>query len=76
MTQRTTIELWFTVDSEGQYEVSTDREEAVDRHTDNNGVAGSLAIHCLTLSVPLPQDQLAAITLPDDKQEEPVVVVD
>jgi hypothetical protein len=72
--QRVSVELWLTVDSEGQYEVAFDRDEACEKHADNNGIAGSLAIHRLALSVPLPQDISATITLPDDATGEPVVI--
>jgi hypothetical protein len=54
--------------------VAFDRDDACEKHADNNGIAGSLAIHRLALSVPLPQDIPAAITLPDDATGEPVVI--
>lgn len=76
MVQRTTIEVWVTVDSGGQWAVDNDRDAALDAHIENNGIDGSLVIHKLTLSVPLPQDQVATITLPDDAAGEPVVLAE
>ena len=72
--KRTTIEIWLTIDGEGQYAVSVDRDSTIENLLDNNGLNGALAVHKLLLSVQVPQDAPATITLPDDAQGEPVVL--
>lgn len=71
---RTTVEIWLTMDSEGQWDVAADRDTALERHVDNSGVGGALAVHKLILSVPLPQDIPTSIVLPDDATGEAVVL--
>lgn len=76
MADRLTCDIWLTVDSDGQWSVADDREAALERHSDDNGIDGALAIHRIRLSVPLPVDQLATITLPDDATGEPIVMAE
>lgn len=70
---RTKVEIFVSVDSEGQYEVSTDKDEVLEKHTENCGIAGSLAIYALTIDVELPGVIEVAATIPAGAQ--PVAIV-
>jgi hypothetical protein len=70
---RTKLEIFVSVDSEGQYAVSTDRDDVLERHTEDNGIGGSLAIYAITIDVELPGVIEVAATIPAGTK--PVAIV-
>jgi hypothetical protein len=72
---RTQLEIWIAVDENGDYEVSSTKEDVVTRFGDNVGVGGVLVVYQLTVDVPLPEVREASVTLKDDAPVEIITTV-
>jgi hypothetical protein len=63
------------VNEDGGYEVSDTRDAALERMADNDGIIGAISVYCLNVSVQLPEDRDAEITLADDAATEVIATV-
>jgi hypothetical protein len=63
------IELWFAIDSDGEYVVGKDRDEAHERYCESFNDS-QVRMYCLTAKVPLPDVVKLTAELPSPAEDE------
>jgi hypothetical protein len=73
---REKLEVWIAVDENGDYEVSSTKEDVIERFGDNIGITGPISVVSLTVDVQLPEPRECIVILKDDAATEILVTVE